>query len=281
VKISLLQRDGLGNQLFRYAAALYFAEKHSARLEILMTPGLGDNPWGHPRAFQLSKYKIASPCRRLSRLDIALCGGGRKSAALRYALRAQSYDHRTEDSFMDSLPASEGTRNVYLSGYFQVYQYAEIMEAKLRKELVAKASLLEENTKILRHIRDSDFTKDWSGTRLLPMTYYMNATATMRKLYSNPTFFVFSDDMHFARTELSRVAGTVFVDQNGEDSAVEDLQLMSSCRHHIIGNSTFSWWGAWLNSDKNKCVLAPSSYWPISMVPPSNLLPPTWSQVSV
>ena len=75
----------------------------------------------------------------------------------------------------------------------------------------------------------------------------------------NPIFFVFSDDIPWAREPLGRLGTCVFVDQNS-GAASEDLRLMSACKHQIIANSSFSWWAAWLNTNPNKMVVAPRNW---------------------
>ena len=85
----------------------------------------------------------------------------------------------------------------------------------------------------------------------------MNAVSTFKQPLRDPTFFVFSDNIPFVKEYLPRKVPMVFVDHNDDYSAHEDLRLMSSCHHHIIANSTFSWWGAWLNPRTDKMVIAP------------------------
>jgi hypothetical protein len=112
------------------------------------------------------------------------------------------------------------------------------------------------------------------------MTYYANSIRQIYRSIRHPTFFVFSDDIPFCKEHLPTDENYVFVDHNGETEAHEDLRLMSSCRHHIIANSTFSWWGAWLNPNPAKLVLAPDR-WLDPKVPHSDLFPPAWHRVSV
>ena len=107
-------------------------------------------------------------------------------------------------------------------------------------------------TPVSLHVRRGDATIPVEGKVVLQTEYYANAIALIKERFVDPTFFVFSDDIPFVKQNLSLDPRTVFVDHNDTLAAHEDLRLMSSCHHHIIANSTFSWWGAWLNPRPDK-----------------------------
>jgi hypothetical protein len=291
LKILLSQRDGLGNQLFQYSAGLYFAEKYGASLEIIRTMKWKETSHGHPRPFMLNKFHITTPARertfldRLQRTNSRLIGLA--ASPIRRILGAYSHDPYCKiiGDFQPDLPLHAGIKRLYLFGHFQAYQYAQNVERKLRSELTFREppsySVLEMLNRtrdckcpVSLHIRRGDYEVIHNGTFLLPMTYYDNAIAAILDIYPNATFFVFSDDVNFARTNLPKRECMVFVDHNSEEKAHEDLRLMSSCRHHIIANSTFSWWGAWLNPNAEKLVLAPDPWLPD--IHRADLIPPTW-----
>ena len=105
---------------------------------------------------------------------------------------------------------------------------------------------------------------------------------TILERLRNPTFFVFSDDIAFVRENMPKRENIVFVDHNDEVNCHEDLRLMSACAHNVIANSTFSWWGAWLNPNPTKLVCAPSSWNNINPdVPYPDLIPPGWLRIAV
>jgi hypothetical protein len=127
------------------------------------------------------------------------------------------------------------------------------------------------------HVRRGDYTLAAEGNIALSIDYYTSAISTFKERLVDPTFFVFSDDMAFVRQNLPHHVKAIFVDNNDATASHEDLRLMSACHHHIIANSSFSWWGAWLNPRPDKMVIAPKhwllkadSYYP-------DLLPPSWT----
>ncbi|MCP3973307.1 MAG: alpha-1,2-fucosyltransferase [bacterium] len=124
------------------------------------------------------------------------------------------------------------------------------------------------------HVRRGDYLK-LAGSPVLPMSYYERAVDLIRQWVPDSEFFVFSDDPEWARTNLHLdVRRVEFVDINSEAAPHEDLRLMSSCKGHIIANSTLSWWGAWLSERPEKCVIAPK-YW-FSGVAESARIPDQW-----
>jgi len=126
------------------------------------------------------------------------------------------------------------------------------------------------------HVRRGDYTLAAEGNIALPLDYYHRAIDLIRQRFDDPVFFIFSDDIEFARKNLPAGMRQVFVEGNDDLSSHEDLRLMAACQHHIIANSSFSWWGAWLNPSSEKVVVAPR-HWLLS--PESafeDLLPPTW-----
>jgi hypothetical protein len=212
-----------------------------------------------------------------------------KTARLFTGTRLYKPDFHTDWLFVPELPVTSSTRNIYVDGYFQAYQYAAGIEEQLRYELNLCQAPEGKNLEILNqieycetpvslHVRRGDYTKIYGGRDALPLSYYENAIASIRAHVSAPIFFVFSDDIGFCRENLPAGPHYVFVDHNGQTEAHEDLRLMSSCRHHIVANSSFSWWGAWLNPDPHKIVLVPDR-WLDPKVPHTDLLPPSWRRI--
>lgn len=294
MKIVLQQKSGLGNQLFQYAAGLYFARKYAAQLEIIREAEERAVSFGHPRPFLLSKFSITVPVRERNQWDRLVCSTASYKRPLAVSARLVSGTHiykphfETDWLFVAELPVKSGT--IYLDGYFQAHQYAASIEKQLRSELTLREAPTGKNLETIEkirackfpvslHVRRGDYTKIYGGRDALPVLYYQNAIEAMQRYVSDPTFFVFSDDIAFCRKNLPAGPRYVFVDHNSQTEAHEDLRLMSACRNHIMANSSFSWWGAWLNPNPDKIVLAPNR-WLDPAVPHPDLLPPSWERIA-
>jgi hypothetical protein len=294
MKVFSKQISGLGNQLFQYAAGLYFADRYQGQLRIIQEPSVGTISHDrYSRPFLLSHFQITSPTRppnRFDRLMLAQIPSRLIASAPAKALGRIAVRHETKEQryhFIEDLELPFGVQILYISGYWQAYQYAESVATQLRKEFrlqqPAKGNnqtLLEEidaaPVSVSLHVRRGDYTLAAEGNIALPLDYYRRAIDFIRQRFEHPVFFIFSDDIEFARESLPTGMHRVFVEGNDDFSSYEDLRLMAACQHHIIANSSFSWWGAWLNPSPDKLVVAPR-HWhlsPQSAYP--DLLPPTW-----
>lgn len=295
MRIVVKQVSGLGNQLFQYAAGRYYAERYSADLRMVFDPGSAAMSHGSfPRPLLLSNFSLSAPVEPLTRIDRAVLSSRQTlrgvTSPLKRMLGIEVYTPAFGQrySFQPSLPLSPATKTVYILGYWQTYRTVEDVASTLRREFTfsqpAQGKSLDVTQQIEAtphtvslHIRRGDYTLAAEGNIALPMSYYRRAMALMEERLTRPTYFVFSDDIPFAKQHLADHPRIVFVDHNDDFSAHEDLRLMASCGHHIIANSTFSWWGAWLNGRPDKQVIAPR-HWHLtedSFHP--DLLPPSWT----
>ena len=129
------------------------------------------------------------------------------------------------------------------------------------------------------HVRRGDYAADpvvMAMHGVCSLDYYARAVEYVLERVSKPVFFLFSDDPDWVRDHLKVRGSMRVVDQNGPDSGSEDLRLMVQCKHHIIANSTFSWWGAWLNANPDKLVIAPKRWFADGSLNTSDLLPTNW-----
>jgi len=274
MQVVVRQFSGLGNQLFQYAAGRYYAKRYGASMRMALDPPRRATSHGYARPFLLSHFSIAAPAEVLSISDRIALADRRWLKPVKDALGVQVVRESVAQryTFRFDLPVGENVRTLYLVGYWQTHDLVEAVAEELRVELSFKEPAKGRNLEVLRdiqgrknpvslHVRRGDYTLAAEGNIALPISYYSEAIRVMREQLGDPTFFVFSDDVAYARANLPLEDGAaVFVDHNDDLSSHEDLRLMSSCRHHIIANSTFSWWGAWLNARPDKVVFAPR-YW--------------------
>lgn len=131
------------------------------------------------------------------------------------------------------------------------------------------------------HIRRGDYLepKHWENTgSVCQLPYYRNAIAAIKKELDNPVFYVFSDDLAWVKENLP-LDNAVYIDWNKGNDSWQDMMLMSHCRRHIICNSTFSWWGAWLDPHKDKTVIVPERWFRHTETP--YIYPEGWTKVSI
>ena len=297
MQIVLKEFNGLGNQLFQYAALRYYGKRYGAEMRIAVDPKSKAVSYGYPRPCLLSHFSIPVPMAERSLSERLLITDNAwlraVSALLRRVLRIQVFHEQSEhrSSFLRDLPLERDVKKLYLLGYWHTNPLVEEIADELRVELTFKEAAQGKDLEVLEqirrsknpvslHVRRGDYTLPEEGLAL-PMEYYSNAISIIKERFADPTFFVFSDDIPFAKDNLPRDIGMVFVEHNDPFSAHEDLRLMSSCHHHIIANSTFSWWGAWLNPRLDKMVIAPRHWRPMANTYYPDLLPHAWMLADV
>jgi hypothetical protein len=276
VQIVVRHFGGLGNQLFQYAAGRYFAKKHRASLRIAVDRQEKLLSHGHPRPFLLPKFAICADFRQISTLErLFLSISPRIELATRPIrafrnIQVVRETHPQVHVFDPSLVIPNGARTAYLVGMWQCYPPVEMIAEDLRAELSFREPPKGENIELARliqatpnavsvHLRRGDYALEHPDS-VLSSEYYQSAVRQMRERLGHATFFVFSDELAFAREFAATNSDCIVVAHNSDESAHEDLRLMSLCRHHIVANSTFSWWGAWLNPRKDKAVLLPRKW---------------------
>jgi len=156
---------------------------------------------------------------------------------------------------------------IYIEGYWQSESYFKDVESQIRADLQFIEPNDDKNSYLAFHIRNSDsvsihirfFSSGNEASNNAPKDYYETAIAKMESLTNNCHYYLFSDNPDQARLLISLPDDRVTVIDNNTDPdfAYADLWLMHLCKHHIIANSTFSWWGAWLADSSEKIVIAP------------------------
>ncbi len=284
-------QGGLGNQMFQYAFARLLVKKNNCTLkldksffdaspnELSFTPrrfelGIFKNDY-----LQASSYEI----RTLTQLSffnkIMTKLGFNKSKIF------------LEPSFGFHRGALSIIAPVYIKGYFQSYKYFENQEMLIReifsfpieyldgrnKSLLSK---LQSEITISVHIRRGDYvnnkkTQQFHGN--CSLEYYTNAISLLASKNKVFTLIFFSDDSQWVKEQFETLPySKIFVDYNTNENSWIDMFLMSSCSHNIIANSSFSWWAAWLNMNKQKTIIAPKKWFADSERNTNDLIPPQW-----
>lgn len=272
-------KGGLGNQMFQYAIGRALAIKNKDSLFLDLTFLLNKNL--SSRNYGLDVFDIKANPTFLSKVSLRTSSFNplinKKSRSLnkiKNIIDLQQNINETQDiegSFKSKREFLNQKGNLYLNGYWQNERYFKDIEhtiredfsfenkpSKINKEFLKKIS---KTNSISLHIRRGDYAKNSKTLAthgLLGLDYYFNAINIMKEKLPNFELFVFSDDIDWAKKNLNIDTSVNFIDHNKKD--YEDLRLMINCKHHIIANSSFSWWGAWLSKNNNKIVIAPDNW---------------------
>lgn len=288
-KVIVRIEGGLGNQLFQYAAARSLADRIGSELALDLR-GLAVNG---DRKFQLNLYQIRAEIANEG--ELSLLPDPRKSRVG----RLHSYlSHRLplifshpvfwprDFSFDENFYKIE--RPVYMVGYWQSEKYFVWNKNNLKKDFCLKsldpviitiANEIQRVNSISLHVRRGDYLSNDSANKfhgLCGLYYYEKAINEIRKRVVDPKLFIFSDDLAWARENIKTDIPISFVDVATIENGYLDLELMRLCKHHIIANSSFSWWGAWLGESKDQTVYAPSPWFADSETNSDDIVPAHW-----
>lgn len=276
--ITVQLSGGLGNQLFQYATARSLAI--SKGVDLTLDVSFYDAR--RHRSFELAQLPIHCSIGVTSDAPRWLQKARRLGRKL---LRIDSPEYREPHFHFDS-GLSDVPIPVRLQGYFQSPRYFEEHAQTIRAELqppVAQdeesrrlAKLIEGTEAVSLHVRRGDYVTNAKARQTFhqcTVEYYSRAM----NHFDGP-FIVISDDIQWAMQNLPRAQDLVFTGQHQPRSTLADLWLMTQTRHHIIANSTFSWWGAWLSTQTEGRTVAPRDWFLTSEYSTKDLLPADWLQ---
>ncbi len=279
---------GLGNQMFQYAAGYALSRRFNAHLKFDISDF---SNYSLHNGLELVKV-FNCPLESASQQEIKAILGRTINInfldRIKFLAYARLYPqhilidrYRPEDELKINVP-------LYIKGYWQNEKYFKDYSQDIRKIFSFRSEMNDQNLSTLErilqgnsismHVRRGDYITNPKAAAELgstPMSFFRSAISYMTRKVASPRFFVFSDDIDWARSNLNTGWPTEYIENNHGSFSFFDMQLMSQCRHHIITNSSFSWWGAWLNPDPEKIVIGPQKWFanPKRLYNPS---PPEW-----
>jgi len=261
---------GLGNQMFQYAAARRMAYFHKTTLKL----DISAFNWYKLRTYSLNHFNIMENIANPTEV-------------------ANFKGRIIKEKFFDFNPnETTATENIYLDGYWQNEKYFSGIEDIMRMEFRVKYNLYGKNKELAAyirecpsvsiHIRRGDYVTDPitnAAHGVCTLDYYHRCINKLLDKVKNPHFFIFSDDPDWVAKNLDLDFPTTLVVHNGIERDYEDMRLMSMCQHNIIANSSFSWWGAWLNANPDKLIFAPRQWFQNEAIDASDIIPSGWQRV--
>jgi hypothetical protein len=282
---------GLGNQLFQYACARRLAHGlgETMKLDLSAFEAYG------PRKYALETLSVSAPVATEREVADFERRAGVSARLPRWLLRAVPgwrYEVFRERSFAFDPEVLELRGNILLEGYWQSERYFRDIADLVRREFALKPALSAHGaslaTRILGcsavsvHVRRGDFVTNPAASRVHGVCepdYYERAVETIARDEPQPHLFLFSDDPQWTAQNLRFRFPATLIEGAAQANPAEHLQLMSLCRHHVIANSSFSWWGAWLNPRPGKRVVAPNKWFNTATKDTRDLIPSGWTRV--
>lgn len=282
---------GLGNQMFQYAAGFVLAQKYkvSLKMDVQFLLDRIKRYYRHThRDYAMDVFSISGEIA--SHDDISKFVYPRRGNKYIYQVLKRLYGERSvykEDSLETDKAFFDIPDNAYLDGYWQNYKYIVGSERCLKKEFVFKDSLpdshklIAERMQLKRSVCVVVRRGDYVGHPTLDIidaAFYAKAMSFLSSRMEDLLFFVFSDDIGWCKENIGcQGCDIFFVDQKYTGpKAGYYLQLMSLCKHYIVPNSTYAWWGAWLGSYRDKVVVTSGVWYKGQKEERNSILPNEW-----
>jgi hypothetical protein len=285
-------QGGIGNQMFQYATGRRLAHVLKTRLKL----DVSGFQYESFRDYALDNFSIKADIA--DEAEILVCKPEKKGPIRRLFNRMQGrqilsggrqYRYFKEKFFRFDPEVLNLGDNVYLDGYWQSEKYFADVTPIIRQEFRIKEPQSQANSELCKticskesvsiHVRRGDYVSNALVSSIhgtCDLSFYDRSIERIESYNKNVHYFVFSDEPAWIRDHLNLPLHTTFIEHNKSDKAYEDMRLMSMCKHHIIANSSFSWWGAWLNPDPDKIVIAPSRWFKNRDYVADDLLPEGW-----
>ena len=285
---------GLGNQMFQYAAARSVGFRMGVPLKFDISAFA---TYGLHQGFELTR--VFNCEGDLASADIVQKMLGWQAAPRIRSLLARprfavlrSKKLVIEPKFGYWQGINEVPDDCYLTGYWQSEKYFSTIASQIRKEFTFRqpldktsaevASLISEVNAVSLHVRRGDYANHAPTAAkhgLCSLDYYHAALRYIEERLVNAYLFVFSDDIPWVKQNLPLNLPCQYIDHNRGANSFNDLRLMSLCSHHVIANSSFSWWGAWLKNRKQSLTIAPRQWFLDSTIDTSDLFCNNWIKI--
>lgn len=288
--ITIRLKGGLGNQMFQYALGRALALKNDTELKIDTSFFYVDFKSITKRTYNLDVFNIKAEIAKESDIPfIFRLPKSRIAIYLIFLFRKIIKSAGQEKSFnFDKSILSIG-RNAYLDGYWQSPKYFEGFEDIIRKDFTLKKELLdnviilkeqiEKNNSLCVHLRRGDYVGN-ANHEVVNNDYYTKSIALISQNTDIEKIYVFSDDINWCKENIKFEFPTMYVGEEYAGTNAEGhLALMTTCKHFIICNSSFSWWAAWLSDNPDKIVVAPKQWFKDEGINSDDLIPNGWIRI--
>lgn len=280
-------KGGLGNQMFQYAVGRSLAEKNNINFAMDLSGYKNQNPKDTPRDYSLGIFNVLE--KFASAEDIKKYKLNKWEKKIRKILGInKGYVIEKNQEFDEQVLKIKD--NAYLDGYWQCEKYFLDIKDIIYKDFSLKNPLPEkvkdiekqisETNSISIHIRRGDYITNKNAQQhhgSCGLEYYKQAVEIIEEETEFPHFFVFSDDIEWCKENVKADKISYVSDGNMKD--YEEMYLMAKCKHNIIANSSFSWWGAWLNQNPDKIVIAPKKWLNNPKINTDDIVPKTWLKI--
>lgn len=282
---------GLGNQMFQYALGRKMSLSNDTKLTMDISGLENHSGNGTPRKYALGVFNIQenfSNKKDVNRLRAGSHARVRRILEKRLGISwgRQSFVAEPHHNFYPKV--LEIKSNTYLQGYWQTEKYFKDIEDVIRKDFSLKDEFNIDDKEIAKrirlenaislHVRRGDYVQNSTINKfhgICSLDYYKKGIKHVADSIQDPYFFVFSDDIEWVKENLKIDYPVTYV-SDGALKDYEELTLMSYCKHNIIANSSFSWWGAWLNNNPEKIVIAPRQWFADTLIDTSDVIPENW-----
>ncbi len=274
---------GLGNQMLQYALGRQLSIKHKTSLWLDLSWYENNEVLAHPRTFKLDRFHAEYHQVNFEKLSWKLRYTSHFSCINPYQLKLV----KEKDISVFDAAVMEAGNNIILEGFFPAYQYFKGIRPRLLKEFIPIEQMDAKNAACLQeikasnavsvHVRRGDYAlTDFHG--LLGKEYYESAIQIISQRIGELRLFIFSDEPEWVLNNMQFNYPFEMIHFNGDEHNYFDMELMKHCKHHIIANSSFSWWPAWLNDNPGKIVVAPKK-WNNQGTATSKLVPADWALI--